>query len=78
MVLIHFLMFNFLDDVLGSYDDTISKKRTICKIDYWSNKYMEDRDSEKEKKRRISTSKQAALACLSYFLTFLILQKNDN
>jgi len=27
MVLIHFLMFNFLDDVLGSYDDTISKKK---------------------------------------------------
>merc|ERR1711976_136418 len=57
------------------------KKRTICKIDYWSNKYIwkKHRDSEKEKKREefqnIKTSGTRMLILISFFFTFFIFPK---
>jgi len=50
---------------------TICKNRILVKCEYGK----QTESQKKRKLRRISTSKQAALACWSYFLTFFIISK---
>jgi len=63
MVLIRFLFIifwmMFLEVMMTQF-----KKSTICKINYWSNKYMEGTESPKKRKKEKNFNiKQAALAC---------------